>query len=102
MRSERNDLERLEQELDGSAYQALLRRLQRKHLFFRGFRTWAEVITLMRNGTSTDPRKDEVLRPIFEAHGEDEHAVAGSERALVREVTERRGDGRSDDVTDGG
>ncbi|GAB4137507.1 MAG: hypothetical protein Fur0037_02670 [Planctomycetota bacterium] len=72
MRSERNDLERLEQELQGSAYQALLRKLQRKYLFFRRFSTWADVIAFMRNGTSTDPRKDEVLRPIFEAHGEDE------------------------------
>jgi len=72
MRSERHDLERLEQELEGSAYQALLRKLQRKHLFIRRFRTWADVIAFMRNGTSTDPRKDEVLRPIFEAHAEDE------------------------------
>lgn len=70
MRSERNDLERLEQELQGSAYQALLRKLQRKHLFFRRFRAWADVIAFMRNGTSTDPRKDEILRPIFEAHAE--------------------------------
>lgn len=72
MRSERNDRERLEQEREGSAYQTLLRKLQRKHLFLRRFRTWADVIAFMRNGTSTDPRKDEVLRPIFEAHAEDE------------------------------
>ena len=26
----------------------------------------------MRSGTSRDPRKDEILRPIFEAHGQDE------------------------------
>lgn len=72
MRSERNDRERLEQELQGSAYQTLLGKLQRKHLFLRRFRTWSDVIAFMRNGTSTDPRKDEVLRPIFEAHSEDE------------------------------
>lgn len=71
MRSERNDRERLEQELEGSAYQTLLRKLQQKHLFLRRFRTWADVIAFMRNGTSTDPRKDEILRPIFEAHAKD-------------------------------
>lgn len=72
MRSNTKDLERLERELEGSAYQALLRRLQRKHLFLRSFRSWADVVTFMRNGNSNDPRKDEVLRPIFKAHTEDE------------------------------
>ena len=38
----------------------------------RQFRTWADVIACMRRGKSTDPHKDEVLRPIFRAHGEDE------------------------------
>ena len=51
----------------------MLRRLQRVEPFLRQFRTWAEVIVFMRNGTSRDPRKDEVLRPIFEAHTEDEN-----------------------------
>lgn len=72
MRPGDEDRERLERELEGSAYLALLRKLQRKHLFFRRFRTWADVIAFMRDGTSTDPRKDEVLRPIFEAHAQDE------------------------------
>ncbi len=67
----RNDREQLEQELQGSAYQTLLRKLQRKHLFLRRFRTWADVIAFMWNGTSTDPRKDEILRPIFKAHADD-------------------------------
>jgi hypothetical protein len=71
MRSERNDREQLEQDLHSNAYQALLHQLQRTHLFFRCFRTWADVIAFMRDGTSTDPRKDEVLRPIFQAHLED-------------------------------
>ena len=65
------DRERLEQELQTNEYQKLLRRLQKKEPFLRQFRTWADVIAFMRNGTSTDPRKDEVLRPIFEAHAED-------------------------------
>jgi hypothetical protein len=72
VRSERKDRERLERELQGSAYQTLLGKLQRKHLFLRRFRTWADVIAFMRDGTSRDPRKDEILRPIFEAHGGDE------------------------------
>ncbi|MBI2192065.1 MAG: hypothetical protein HYU36_08780 [Planctomycetes bacterium] len=66
------DRERLEQELQTDEYRKLLRRLQKKEPFLRQFSTWAEVITFMRNGTSTDPRKDEILRPIFAAHGEDE------------------------------
>ncbi len=72
MRSERNGRERLEQEIQDSAYQALLRNLQRKHIFLRRFRTWADVVAFMRDGTSTDPRKDEILRPIFQSHSEDE------------------------------
>ncbi len=72
MRSKKKDLERLERELEGSAYQALLRELQRKHLLFRSFRAWADVVTLMRTGSSIDPHKDEVLRSIFRAHAEDE------------------------------
>lgn len=66
------DRERLEQELQTGEYQGLLRRLQKKEPFLRQFRTWADVIAFMRNGTSTDPRKDEILRPIFEAHAKDE------------------------------
>jgi hypothetical protein len=71
MRPRNEDRERLEQDLQASAYQALLRKLQKEHLIYRGFRTWADVIAFMRDGTSRDPRKDEVLRPIFEAHAED-------------------------------
>jgi len=65
------DRERLEQELQTEDYQYLLERLQRNEPFLRQFRTWADVIAFMRSGTSTDPRKDEVLRPIFEAHSQD-------------------------------
>lgn len=65
------DCEQLEQELNGSAYNGLLQKLQQKHLFLGCFRDWRQVIAFMRNGTSSDPRKDEILRPIFEAHAED-------------------------------
>ena len=71
MRSRHEDRERLELEIRGSAYQALLHELQQRHPFLRRFHTWDEVISFMRDETSTDPRKDEVLRPLFEAHAED-------------------------------
>jgi hypothetical protein len=32
---------------------------------------WEDVVVFMRNGTSTNPEKDEVLRPIFRAHRAD-------------------------------
>ncbi len=65
------DRKRLEQELQSTNYNELLRGLQRKEPFLRQFLTWADVIAFMRDGTSTDPRKDEILRPIFEAHAQD-------------------------------
>lgn len=49
----------------------MLRMLHRRAPFLRQFGTWADVIAFMRAGSSQDPRKDEVLRPIFETHGED-------------------------------
>jgi hypothetical protein len=72
MRSGRNDRERLEQEIQGTEYQALLQELQRRHHFLRQFCTWCEIIAYMRKGTSQDPQKDQVLRPIFQAHAEDQ------------------------------
>ena len=66
------DRERLEQQLETVEYRKLLRNLQRKEPFLRRFATWAAVIAFMRMGTSTDPRKDEILRPIFRRHGEDQ------------------------------
>ncbi|MFH1689272.1 MAG: hypothetical protein ABIE42_03435 [Candidatus Eisenbacteria bacterium] len=66
------DRERLEEELQSDEYQELIQDLRRDEPFLRRFRTWADVIAFMRNGTSTDPRKDEVLRPIFRAHREDQ------------------------------
>ena len=65
------DRERLEHQLRTDEYHRLLRRLQQKEPFLRQFRTWGDVIAFMRNGTSRDPRKDEILRPIFKAHAED-------------------------------
>jgi hypothetical protein len=66
------DRQRLEQELESSEYQDLLRRLQKREPFLRQFHTWADVLVFMRKGTSRDPRKDEILRPIFRAHGSDQ------------------------------
>jgi hypothetical protein len=69
--SKKQDRERLEQELETDEYQRLLRDLHRRNPFLRQFMTWADVIVFMREGTSQDPRKDEILRPIFEAHATD-------------------------------
>jgi hypothetical protein len=66
------DRERLEQELQSVSNQELLARLQRGRPFLRQFSTWADVLAFMRSGTSTDPRKDEILRPILAAHAEDQ------------------------------
>lgn len=66
------DRARLERELHTDEYQHLLWHLQKHEPFLRQFTTWADVIGYMRTGTSTDPRKDDILRPIFTAHAEDQ------------------------------
>jgi len=72
MRSERDqDRERLEQDIGSETYASLLRRLQQPESFLCRFRAWSDVIAFMRRGRSDDPRKDEVLRPILEAHAAD-------------------------------
>jgi hypothetical protein len=68
------DRERLELELQNCTYGDLLARLQRKEPFLCQFGSWADVLAFMRSGTSTDPRKDEVLRPMFKAHAETQDA----------------------------
>jgi hypothetical protein len=72
MRSEGSDLDRLKRELQSTAYRLLLGRLHGAHPFLRQFQTWAEVLAFMWSGTSADPRKDGVLRPVFEAYAEDQ------------------------------
>ena len=68
--SRERDREWLRRELQTCEYQELLRDLQSSEHFWRQFETWAEVIAFMRAGTSKDPLKDEVLRPVFRAHRE--------------------------------
>lgn len=65
--SREQDRARLEQELRTNEYQELLGDLHRRNPFLRQFATWTDVIAFMR-----DPRKDEVLRPIFTAHSLDQ------------------------------
>ena len=65
------DRARLERQLETEEYQELLADLQQREPFLRRFTTWADVLAFMRQGTSQDPSKDEVLRPILAAHGED-------------------------------
>jgi len=69
--SRQSDRQRLEREIAGAGYAALLGRLREKEPFLQRFASWAEVLEFMHRGTSRDPRKDLVLRPILQAHGED-------------------------------
>ena len=62
------DRERLEREIRGDTYEQLLKSFQRTESFYRHFSNWPEVIAFMRQGSSRDPRKDLVLRPICQAH----------------------------------
>ena len=62
----------LERELKSEQYQELLRRLQERESLFQCFLDWNDVVAFMRRGTSRDPQKDEILRPIFQAHSEDQ------------------------------
>jgi len=67
--SRRQELEHLERELKTEAYGALLQELKRHSHFLGRFDAWPDVVAFMRAGTSDDPRKDEVLKPILAAHG---------------------------------
>lgn len=67
------DRKKLETEIEGREYAALLRDLQAgAREFPRHFSSWRDVLAFMRGGTSDDPRKDEILVPIFEAHRSDQ------------------------------
>jgi hypothetical protein len=70
--SRNGDCERLEQELNTEEYQTLFTGLQRGTPFLRQFGEWSDVIAFMRSGSVRDPRKDEILRPIFLAHAKDQ------------------------------
>lgn len=61
----------LHREIETQVYLSQLRKLQAKDHFFEKFGSWDDVIRLMRSGTSDDPIKDRVLRPIFVAHAND-------------------------------
>lgn len=49
----------------------LLKLLQMKERFYRQFESWLDVIEFMWIGLPQEPRKDDVLRPIFREHGRD-------------------------------
>lgn len=66
------DYERLIWEIGTGKYQDLLKHMQLGTPFFRQFPKWSDVIAFMRQGTSQDPLKDEILRPILMAHGKDQ------------------------------
>lgn len=64
------DRECLERELQTREYQALLQELQQTDCFLEQFESWSDVIAFMWAGSSRDPRKDEVLKPIFRTYRE--------------------------------
>jgi hypothetical protein len=68
--SRNQDRRRLEKEIQDESYQVFLWRLQVKEPLFKRFQSWADVIGFMHS-ISECSQKDEVLRPIFEAHYED-------------------------------
>jgi len=70
--SRKNDYRELERKLGKEEYQRLLTKLQRTEPFLERFEVWADVVAFMRAGTSRNPVKDNVLRPIFQAHKEDD------------------------------
>lgn len=59
-------------EIKGASYQELLKGLQGQNPFFQRFQSWEGVLIFMHGGSSQDPLKDEVLRPIFAAHTQDQ------------------------------
>ena len=67
----RDDYRRLVVSLEGPDYQELLNRLQNENPIYKRFSAWSDAIALMRKGTSGEPVKDEVLRPILRAHAAD-------------------------------
>lgn len=70
--SKHRDYALLEREIQTTEYRNLLTFLQREEPFLRRFSTWLDVIAFMRGGSSRDPSKDAVLRPILYSHREDE------------------------------
>ncbi len=66
------DRELLASTLGTTELLGLLEQLQTEVEFLRQFNSWDEVIGFMREGTSTNPEKDEVLRPLFRAVAQDQ------------------------------
>jgi hypothetical protein len=66
--SRERDRERLARQIEG--YSALLARLKETAGVFRRFSAWSEVVAFMREGTSEDPLKEDVLLAIFRALAE--------------------------------
>ena len=63
--SRRRDYERLERKIKNEYFKSLLTKVREKETFYKRFGNWGDVVSFMRAGTSQDPRKDNVLRPLF-------------------------------------
>jgi len=62
---------RLQREIEGEEYAALLQRLQCREPVLRRFSSWSDFIAFMREGESDGPLKEEALLAILEAHAAD-------------------------------
>lgn len=62
----------LQRQLGEREFVWLLQGLRRTSSAFARFASWRDVADFMREGGARDRRNDEVLRPIFEAHGADQ------------------------------
>lgn len=62
---------RLQREIEGDEYAALLRKLQCSEPVLRRFPSWSDFIAFMREETSDDPLKEESLLAILKAHAAD-------------------------------
>ena len=70
--SRNHDWMRIEREIQDEGYQKLLRELGSRHQELGHFETWTDVLNFMRQGSSDDPIKDQILRIIFGIHRSDQ------------------------------
>lgn len=68
-RDQQNSLER---ELESAHYDELLLLLRRRIPAFQNHTTWSHVIAAVHQGPPDDPFHDKVLKPIFNAHQENQ------------------------------
>jgi len=69
--SKDREYRRLQREIEGEEYAALLQRLQCNEAVLRRFPSWSDFVAFMREGESDDPLKEEAILAILTAHAGD-------------------------------